>query len=147
MSWLLPSFGAAKPETPRNKVELGAGRSLVHWIRLSDSEYLASQRLHHVDEEELAKHDKLDDCWILLFDMVYDVTRYLDFHPGSVSELMRAAGTDGTQLFNDTHQWVNYQTMLKSCIVGPFSGDRSKLREPLDASAAEELVQRLTANK
>lgn len=39
---------------------------------------------------------------------------------------MRAAGRDATQLFNEIHSWVNYRSMLKSCIVGPFNGDRQK---------------------
>ncbi|KAI6232982.1 Cytochrome b5-like Heme/Steroid binding domain protein [Aphelenchoides fujianensis] len=147
MSWLLPSFGGAKPENPRPKVALGTGKSLVQWIRLSDSEYLASQQLPHVDEAELVKHNTLDDCWVLLFDLVYDVTRYLEFHPGSVSELMRSAGTDATHLFNETHQWVNYKTMLKSCVVGPFNGDRSKLPPSLGEKEAEELVEKMMAGR
>ncbi|KAI6182325.1 Cytochrome b5-like Heme/Steroid binding domain protein [Aphelenchoides bicaudatus] len=131
MSWLLPQLGFAKPaENPRKKVELGAGKSLVQWIRLSDTEYLASQRMEFVDETELAKHNTEQDCWILLFDMVYDVTRYLEFHPGGFHELLRAAGTDATELFNNEHQWVNYQAMLKSCIVGRFTGNRNNLKAP-----------------
>lgn len=48
----------------------------------------------------------------------------MDFHPGGVDELMRAAGTDGTALFTEEHKWVNYQSMLSSCLIGPFHGDR-----------------------
>lgn len=59
---------------------------------------------------------------------VYDVTSYLEFHPGGIPELMRAAGTDGTDLFNQIHAWVNYDNMLKSCLVGRFTGDLSKCK-------------------
>ncbi|EPB73589.1 oxidoreductase NAD-binding domain protein [Ancylostoma ceylanicum] len=61
---------------------------------------------------------------------VYDVTSYLEFHPGGIPQLMRAAGTDGTDLFNQIHAWVNYENMLKSCLVGRFTGDLSKLPKP-----------------
>lgn len=27
---------------------------------------------------EVADHDSMDDCWIVLYDRVYDVTRFLD---------------------------------------------------------------------
>lgn len=54
------------------------------------------------------------------------MTDYLAFHPGGVEELLRAAGTDGTNLFNKTHSWVNYELMLKTCFVGTFNGDRYK---------------------
>lgn len=32
--------------------------------------------------------------------MVYNVTPYMDYHPGGEEELMRAAGIDGTDLFD-----------------------------------------------
>ena len=40
---------------------------------------------------------------------VYDVSQYLEFHPGGIPELMRAAGTDATALFNQVSAW---ETML-----------------------------------
>jgi len=49
---------------------------------------------------------------------VYNITPYLHFHPGGIDELMRAAGADGTKLFNEVHQWVNYESMLQKCQVG-----------------------------
>ena len=51
--------------------------------------------------EELAKHNTEADCWIAFRGLVYNVTPYMDFHPGGAEELMRAAGTDGTQLFDE----------------------------------------------
>lgn len=32
--------------------------------------------------------------------MVYNVTPYMDYHPGGEEELMKAAGIDGTDLFD-----------------------------------------------
>lgn len=32
--------------------------------------------------------------------MVYNVTPYMDYHPGGEEELMKAAGIDGTELFD-----------------------------------------------
>ena len=32
---------------------------------------------------------------------VYNITQYMDFHPGGTDELMRAAGKDGTELFDE----------------------------------------------
>ena len=32
--------------------------------------------------------------------MVYNVTPYMDYHPGGEDELMKAAGRDGTELFD-----------------------------------------------
>ena len=57
------------------------------------------------------------------------MTAYLEFHPGGIPELLRAAGTDGTDLFNQYHAWVNYENMLKSCYVGQFKGDTTKCEQ------------------
>ena len=40
-------------------------------------------------------------CMSLLTGRVYNITPYMDFHPGGVPELMRAAGKDGTKLFDE----------------------------------------------
>ncbi|KAL7080546.1 hypothetical protein ACQ4LE_000011 [Meloidogyne hapla] len=120
-----------KSEKGRLKVPLKPGRGLLDWIRLSNAGRMTSHPLvASVDHIELSKHDSEHDCWILLFDTVYDVTRYLEFHPGGIPQLMRAAGTDATNLFNELHRWVNFKSMLKNCIIGPFIGQREKLKPP-----------------
>lgn len=85
-----------------------------------------------VSMEELRKHNKETDAWIALRGKVYNVTPYLGFHPGGVDELMRAAGKDGTSLFDEIHKWVNAESMLEKCFIGklktdsPLKGSRSK---------------------
>lgn len=56
--------------------------------------------------------------------LVYDVTSYMDYHPGGRGELLRGAGTDATQLFNEYHAWINFQHILGSVLVGTL--DRRK---------------------
>ncbi|XP_044867798.1 cytochrome b5 reductase 4 isoform X1 [Mauremys mutica] len=105
----------------RSKVPLKPGRSLMDWIRLTKSGKDLTGlkgRLIEVTEEELAKHSKKDDCWICIRGLVYNVTPYMEYHPGGDDELMRAAGADGTDLFDQVHRWVNYESMLKECLVG-----------------------------
>uniref|UniRef100_A0A1I7WFV7 Cytochrome b5 heme-binding domain-containing protein n=1 Tax=Heterorhabditis bacteriophora TaxID=37862 RepID=A0A1I7WFV7_HETBA len=113
-------------EYGRVKIALPVGRSLMDWVRLTSGKFIAKKRLNVIDHTELIKHNTKEDCWIHIFGQVYDVTSYLDFHPGGVDELMRAAGRDGTALFNQYHAWVNYESMLKACFVGRFRGDLSK---------------------
>ncbi|XP_004673714.1 PREDICTED: cytochrome b5 reductase 4 [Condylura cristata] len=105
----------------RSKVPLKQGRSLMDWIRLTKSgkDLTGLQgRLIEVTEEELKKHNKKDDCWICIRGCVYNVSPYMEYHPGGEDELMRAAGSDGTDLFDQVHRWVNYESMLKECLVG-----------------------------
>uniref|UniRef100_A0A672TMV2 Cytochrome b5 reductase 4 n=1 Tax=Strigops habroptila TaxID=2489341 RepID=A0A672TMV2_STRHB len=105
----------------RAKVPLKPGRSLMDWIRLTKSGKDMTGlkgRLIEVTEDELAKHNKKEDCWICIRGFVYNVTPYMEYHPGGEDELMKAAGTDGTDLFDQVHRWVNYESMLKECLVG-----------------------------
>ncbi|XP_037532410.1 cytochrome b5 reductase 4 [Nematolebias whitei] len=75
-------------------------------------------RVLEVSEEELQKHSTRQDCWTCIRGLVYNVTPYMDYHPGGEEELMKAAGIDGTDLFDQVHRWVNYESMLKECLVG-----------------------------
>lgn len=113
----------------RNKVALKPGHSLMGWIKLaSTATDLAGTggKIMEVTPEELAKHNTEKDCWVALKGNVYNVTTYLNFHPGGVDELMRGAGLDATELFNEVHRWVNYESILAKCLVGPY-----KLESPL----------------
>lgn len=105
----------------RNKVALKPGHSLMDWIRFAKSGKDLTGlrgRLIEVTPEELQKHNTRDDCWTCIRGLVYNVTPYMDYHPGGEDELMRAAGIDGTELFDQVHRWVNYESMLKECLVG-----------------------------
>ncbi|CAI4222482.1 unnamed protein product [Auanema sp. JU1783] len=123
---LIPKPSVGRSEYGRVKVALPPGKGLMDWVRLTAGKSLSKKR-SGIDNEEMSKHSSQDDCWVILFGQVYDVTKYLDFHPGGIPELMRAAGRDGTPLFNQYHAWVNYENMLKACLVGPFTGELNKL--------------------
>lgn len=65
---------------------------------------------------------------------IYDVTRYMDYHPGGRKKLMEAAGADGTTLFSKEkkpilnpenfkflvsyHPWVNLSFILEKYYIG-----------------------------
>ncbi len=44
-------------------------------------------------KEEVAKHNKSSDCWLILDGEVYDVTKFLESHPGGEEILLDLAGT------------------------------------------------------
>jgi cytochrome b involved in lipid metabolism len=65
------------------------------------------------------------DAWGVWRGKVYNLTPYLDFHPGGVGELLRAAGKEeeGERLFMEIHPWVSWDAMLEECLVGVLVGD------------------------
>ena len=52
--------------------------------------------------EEVAKHNKRNDCWIILYENVYDITEFMKHHSGKDFPL-QVAGKDGTGLFESIH--------------------------------------------
>ncbi|XP_074943304.1 cytochrome b5 reductase 4 isoform X5 [Phalacrocorax aristotelis] len=128
----------------RAKVPLKPGRSLMDWIRLTKSGKDLTGlkgRLIEVTEDELAKHNKKEDCWICIRGFVYNVTPYMEYHPGGEDELMKAAGSDGTDLFDQVHRWVNYESMLKECLVGRMAVKPIAAPKEISSTLSEEKKQ------
>ncbi|XP_075718207.1 cytochrome b5 reductase 4 [Rhinoderma darwinii] len=129
----------------RNKTPLKPGRSLMDWIKLKSSGKDLTGlrgRLIEVTEEELAKHNKKTDCWTCIRGLVYNVTPYMEYHPGGEEELMKAAGIDGTQLFDQVHRWVNYESMLKECLIGRMAVKHAALLKGLTSTENPEKALR-----
>lgn len=44
----------------------------------SGKESEVDKKLKHISLKEVSDHDCYDDCWIIIYDRVYDVTAFLD---------------------------------------------------------------------
>mmetsp|Transcript_32073 Transcript_32073/g.63586 ORF Transcript_32073/g.63586 Transcript_32073/m.63586 type:complete len:504 (-) Transcript_32073:650-2161(-) len=53
--------------------------------------------------EEIAKHNNRNSCWVVLHGVVYDMTKFLDEHPGGAAIILKQAGKDGTKAFDAIH--------------------------------------------
>ncbi len=47
----------------------------------------------------MAKHSTVSDFWCILHGNVYDLTPYLEYHPGDIEVLLPYAGTDISHAF------------------------------------------------
>ena len=74
--------------------------------------------------EELALHNKRNDVWVALFGKVYNLTQYVNEHPGG-SAILKAAGKDATELFNRTHPWVS-EGVYKKYFIGNLAKEIKK---------------------
>jgi cytochrome b involved in lipid metabolism len=50
--------------------------------------------------KELAKHNSSQSCWLLISGKIYDVTSFLNLHPGNASTILPTCGTDATKAYN-----------------------------------------------
>lgn len=50
-------------------------------------------------QKEVSKHNIPQDCWIIVAKKVYDVTQFLDLHPGGADKIIPYCGSDATEAF------------------------------------------------
>ena len=74
---------------------------------------------------ELCAHCAVDDLWLAIDGVVYDVTPFMDDHPGGGDIMLSAAGKDGTDDFEDVGHSPHARELLKRFKVGTFKGDFS----------------------
>ncbi|KAF5175855.1 Cytochrome b5 [Thalictrum thalictroides] len=81
---------------------------------------------------DVLKHNNLKDCWLLINDKIYDVTRFLGDHPGGSKVLLKATGKDATADFKKVHSHSgNAVTMMDKFYVGMLEGNIKQLDTPV----------------
>lgn len=58
--------------------------------------------LPEISLDAVSQHDDFNDCWVVIYDRVYDVTNFLQDHPGGSDVIMDYAGRDATLAFHGT---------------------------------------------
>ncbi|KAF4544535.1 Mitochondrial cytochrome b2 protein [Lasiodiplodia theobromae] len=53
--------------------------------------------------DEVSKHNTPESCWVVLYGHVYDVTSFLNEHPGGAKIILQLAGTDATEEYDPIH--------------------------------------------
>jgi cytochrome b involved in lipid metabolism len=73
-----------------------------------------------ITTEELARHNSTNDCWVVFYGNVYDLTNYARRHPGGASFVTDLGGVDGTVEYEFFHS----EALLRSVqgeIVGTLT--------------------------
>ncbi|KAM9607335.1 cytochrome b5 type B isoform 2-T2 [Trichechus inunguis] len=68
--------------------------------------------------EEVAKRNSSKEIWLVIHGRVYDVTRFLDEHPGGEEVLLEQAGVDASESFEDVGHSFDAREMLKQYYIG-----------------------------
>ena len=93
---------------------------------------------------ELCRHNKVDDLWLAIDGIVYDVTPFMDDHPGGGDIMLSAAGKDGTDDFEDVGHSPHARELLKRFKVGTFKGDFSSSNNGASLTPKQQRKQNTT---
>ncbi|TEB39247.1 hypothetical protein FA13DRAFT_459719 [Coprinellus micaceus] len=86
---------------------------------------------------EVSEHNSAQSCWVVIHNNVYDVTEFLPEHPGGAAIILRYAGGDATEVYDQIH----VPDALDKCLPG------EKHLGPVQPDAARRLTEERIARK
>jgi cytochrome b involved in lipid metabolism len=90
--------------------------------------------------DEVKKHNTEDDCWMVLFNKVYNPTEFLPEHPGGSEALEISYGADGTKSWLDQGHGEYHLTIMEQYIIG-------KLKKSEDENEQDEFLKNFELNR
>ncbi|OWT42149.1 acyl-CoA dehydrogenase [Cryptococcus neoformans] len=91
------------------------------------------KELKELTKEEVAKHNKQGDLWVIIDSIVYDLSKFGAMHPGGVGVLLdpEVAGQDATTVFFGLHRHeVLLKPQYQRLIIGQLSGSAPTIKPP-----------------
>ncbi|KAG1346484.1 cytochrome B5-like protein [Cocos nucifera] len=79
-----------------------------------------SKTLKTYTKKEVSLHNKRDDCWIIVKGKVYDVTPYVEEHPGG-DAILNNAGGDSTEGFFGPQHATRVFDMVDEFYIGDLN--------------------------
>jgi hypothetical protein len=79
---------------------------------------------------EVAKHNTEDSLWCIIDHRVYDLTDFVDAHPGGSVVLAQVAGQDATVDFYNLHRQEVLEKYRDQLCIGTLEGEKSEVIEP-----------------
>ncbi|KAM9889362.1 hypothetical protein OXX79_012199 [Metschnikowia pulcherrima] len=67
---------------------------------------------------EVAKHNTEDDCWVIVKNVVMNLSTFLNDHPGGRESILKFAGRDATESFDMLHEDNVIARYAPQCVLG-----------------------------
>lgn len=70
---------------------------------VEENKKIMAETLPKYTLEEVAMHNSASDCWSSIDGFVYDMTQFINLHPGGEKAVAETCGIDGTAAYNGAH--------------------------------------------
>lgn len=69
---------------------------------------------------EISTHNSETDLWLIIDGFVYDVTKFIDHHPGGAKPLLKGGGKDVSKYFHGIkkHENTTMTDFMKTLCIG-----------------------------
>nr|CCM35880.1 cytochrome b-domain protein, putative [Leishmania guyanensis] len=94
---------------------------------LKVGELSENERRHYISLEQVAAKKSANGAWFVINNKVYDVTKFLDLHPGGRDILLCNAGGDATQAFTDNGHSPAAYKMMSTYAIGDLEPSERKV--------------------
>ncbi|KAK0742507.1 cytochrome b5-like heme/steroid binding domain-containing protein [Apiosordaria backusii] len=74
--------------------------------------------LQELTYQDVAEHNTKKDLYVVIHDKIYDITKFVDEHPGGEEVLLDVAGQDSTEAFEDVGHSDEAREALEPLLVG-----------------------------
>uniref|UniRef100_A0A1A8D5T7 Cytochrome b5 n=1 Tax=Nothobranchius kadleci TaxID=1051664 RepID=A0A1A8D5T7_NOTKA len=100
---------------------------------MGDKEEQSSGGVKYFRLSEIEAQNSFKSTWIIIHNKVYDVTKFLEEHPGGEEVLREQAGGNATESFEDVGHSSDAREMAASMVIGELHpDDRHKIAKPVE---------------
>ncbi|KAK9806800.1 hypothetical protein WJX72_003117 [[Myrmecia] bisecta] len=93
-----------------------------------------AQKATSITLEQCRQHTTEQDCWLVVHGKVYDITTFLDEHPGGFDIILANTGKDATEDYEEIGHSNAATEMLTKYYIGEYAGgDTSDLKKAASA--------------
>lgn len=98
---------------------------------------MAAEEKTIITKDELKKHKSKNSLWMAIDGKVYDVTAFVNEHPGGIYTILSGGGKDSTKAFHQVPHSPAAQKILKNYLIGILEGADNPLDELLNVADFE----------
>lgn len=114
--------GKKDDDAGRSQAWRGAGGQTID-PQLRNRHGIQNGEVKYWSLAEVAKHNKPEDCFIVVQNKVYDISDFVEDHPGGVESVLRNPGGDNTEKFSGIQHPAKVWDMIEEYYVGEVKKD------------------------